>query len=140
VAIINYVARAIATARYRSRTIVEPDGPHEAKRWRWIVTPACVLVLLTALTWNWPLRLRFAASRSALEAAAKQYAGAPAYTKIGRRAGLFYLQFLRSSGPNEVCFVVGDSGIDPIGFAYRPDDPRPNDPGRLAPCWYVEEW
>ena len=140
-AVANYLIRVIATFHDRARGEQDGEKPQRGRAWRWAVAPVCVALLLSVLAFNWPLRARFAASRSALEAAAKQYAGTPAYTPINRWAGLFYLEYLHYSfEPNDVCFVVGDSGIDPIGFAYRPDDPWPNDRNRLAPCWYVEEW
>jgi hypothetical protein len=140
VVLANYTLRALATACDRARADGDrPDQP-TPRHWRWVAGPVCLALIGSALLTNWPLWARFVASRSALEAAAKQYANTAAYTPINRWAGLFYLEYVYSFKANEVRFVVGDTGIDPIGFAYRPDDPRPNDRDRLAPCWYVEEW
>jgi hypothetical protein len=140
VALGNYLLRAVATSCDQARAEGDREDRPGAKPWRWAAAPVCVALLVSAFLSNWPLRTRFALSRSAFERAARQYADVAPYTRVERWVGWYYVSYLEGYDTAGVSFVTGDDGFDPVGFAYRADDPRPSDPDRIAPCWYVEKW
>ncbi len=117
--------------------------PAPRSRWPRTVSLVCVLLVFFSFLYPWPLILRFSLSRSAFEAALKEFQEGK---YIGdRRIGLYYVHSVSSSGnanhPNTVAFQTGWSIIDPIGFEY---DPHPNHVmGHLAvevaPSWYTYE-
>lgn len=88
-----------------------------------LVHPAIVIVLVTAVVLDLPLRARFESSRPAFEAMIGRHVDMPS------QQGLFIVDVLRITGPGEIEFVVRNSDIDGVawGFSLSFDGP----PGEL---------
>lgn len=137
--------RSVCTAYMRSR-YAEPKmlAFLRRDRLRWYLLPmACLLIGLASIS-DWPVRLRFALSRSALErAVVEAQAG-----RFGQphRVGFYYLTFdpaMSSVGPKGIGRVYFETPSyclppDRIGFEYNPDDAAhlPSVSFRIAPKWF----
>lgn len=88
-----------------------------------LVYPAIVIVLVTAVVLDLPLRARFEMSRPAFEAMITRQVHMPSYQ------GLFLVDVQRSTGPGETEFIVRNGDLDGAawGFSYSLDGP----PGEL---------
>jgi len=105
------------------------------------VAPVCLALIVSCAAYDWPLRLRFAASRSAFEQAARDcLAGKPFKTPAW--IGLYRVRRVFSEGSGTVGFQTGHSVVDPTGFEFRSNAPAAgdDDPACLVPQWYVAEW
>ncbi len=139
----TYSLHAAAVLVCRSSTAVEPHtGPRH--RLRWIVLPVCLALVLSALPWNWPLFVRFACSRSAMEREARQAlaqgtAGSAPTTR--GMVGLYWVDEVVVDATVPCVYLFTDSGVlAPIGFAWGPSGPSMGavDVG-LPAGWYVCE-
>jgi hypothetical protein len=138
--IVDYVARVVAVVYVHSE---QDSGLARNKvsifnRCRWAVAPLSMLLLCTVAVSDWPMRIRFSQSKQALQAAANAYPVGAVPTREQRWIGWYYVLEIRVDGSGVM--IVTSQPFDPVGFVYRPSDPRPNDARRIAPCWYVEEW
>lgn len=141
-----YGVRAVAT--YLDRLRAEHDRAEQSrtKTWRWLVTPVCLGLVISAFVGNWPLHLRFAASQAALEAEAKRLlARTPANanlvrdTRYDRFIGLYLVDFVRVNQKRRTVYFFTDPGlIDPVGFVCGPQGAAAVDVG-LPKGWFVYE-
>lgn len=107
--------------------------------WRWVVLPAAVALVVSALADPWPMTVRFGLSRAAFERKAAEVL-ATGGEQGGQRVGLYWVTRVKAAKP-EVHFVIGESLADPVGFAYDPRRP-PSHPfyRHVAGDWYAAEW
>ena len=132
---LDYLSRAIATFIYRKRlgafARAIPGG-----RWRWAVTPLCVVVIAASFSSDRLLRARFALSQSHFQSIAQSCAKGTPPTK-GQRVGLYFVRRVDTDINGVISFVTGNSMSDSVGFEYHPGDLRSNF-GFAG--WYQEEW
>lgn len=139
-----------ATAAYADRRRAESDhGEHTRRRkWRWLVTPVCLGLVISATLSRWPLHVRFAASRPALEAEARRLrafgstaagAGPGFLIPYNRFVGLYYVHqvYVDQITPS-VLFITDDDLIDAWGFIYCPGQACGIDVG-LPDGWGISE-
>lgn len=93
------------------------------------------MLLLSVIVFEWPLSIRFLFSRAALQQAADAFIDGSIAGTGPQTIGLYHVEDIHY-GWNDVVFVTGWN-FDEAGFAYSPDDSRPDSRQRLAPCWYV---
>ena len=116
----------------------------------YLVAMAVVVTLTAAAVVNdVPLRLRFEASRPALDELVAQVGpgATEALTGIDRQVGWFDAERIEPFAGG-FRFLVADTGfLDPVGFAYSPDGEPPNIGGEdwyepyHGPWWiWVESW
>lgn len=121
------------------------DSCRRRSRWAWAPIPICALALAAIPATDWPLRLRFAFGRPALEAAAAalNHGSTAPESFARRRVGTFYVYAASDAGDGGARFITGDSIIDPVGFQYYPAG-VPAARWRYGPFldahWAVEEW
>ncbi len=140
VAVATYLERLFASLRMVVQATEPP--PEVRSRWRWLVMPVCVLLIVSCFIYPWPLMLRFRLSHSPVDAAVVDY-------RAGRiagdqRVGLYYVGDVDGaawSNRATVRFTTGASFIDLVGFEY---DPLPGHPTttltmEVAPSWYTFE-
>lgn len=144
--IVDYLTRILAIVGR------DPAGwrPRRKRRvWRWAILPVCSVLFASALLIDWPLELRFALSRKALEQEALATAGSGEESRRARWIGLYYVRAIRTrrTDPPAVLFVTNESHVlDEIftmreleaGFCYRPVGPGPRSIESLGGGWYVE--
>jgi len=135
---VDYPARVVAMYYDRHRARRDHVGMSKGGRWRWLPAPLALLLVSSVILSGWPLRLRFQASRLALRQAADSYLAGTLPSKGPQVIGYYYVESVDHDDQG-VIFTTGWD-FDPVGFAYRPRDPWPNAPGRIVPCWYVEQW
>lgn len=142
-ATVDWLARLVATACDRQRATCDRTKPHGRRSWRWAITPSAVLIVISVIVFDWPLKVRFHQSKEALQQAAYAVLDGTIPNMGPQTIGLYRvekIEVLRIDGvPQAVKFITGWS-FDPLGFAYRPNDPWPNSPDRLERCWYFEQW
>jgi hypothetical protein len=127
---------ACSTASSAARDV----RPRWAPRGVWLLAPICIVAIVAAVGTSWPLRVRFAISRPALErAAAEALAGR---NPAGDRwIGLYYVERIEAPGNTAFWFRTGDGFIDPVGFEYDLSSAGPRGRGlRLTTHWRVAEW
>ncbi len=139
----TYGLHTVVVLVCRSSTAVAPHTGRR-RRLRWIVLPVCLALVLSALPWNWPLFVRFACSRSAMEREARQAlsrsATGLAPTMRGR-VGLYWVDQVVVDATVPCAYLFTDSGVlAPIGFAWCPSGPSPECVDVNLPAgWYVHE-
>ena len=70
--IIDYTARVLAFRADRQRALLDKVRSQESQWWRWMITPLCVGVIVSAQASLWPLRVRFGLSLPALDSAVQK--------------------------------------------------------------------
>ena len=78
-------------------------------RWRWVVLPIAVVSAISLCVVNWPLRMRFALSRAAFEAAQSQLDGAVTLPAGRRWIGLFHVEIRREG--RYIYYVTGQTSL-----------------------------
>lgn len=111
---------------------------------KWAVAPLCLAVLLSIGVFDFPLRIRFALSRPALERAAEAYLDGTRTNTGGQWIGLFRVEKISVNksipGPPHVFFETGFTLIDEIGFLYAPNRKgNALTPDVLPDPWYIYE-
>jgi len=130
IALPPYAVRAAAAVLGR---IFPPSGERTRApgRWRWLITPVGVALVASALLTRWPLHVRFAASRAALEAEARRLLAAAGPTaaarptggsfQYGGSVGWYYVSDVRvDPGVPCVYFFTDPMLIESWGFVYNP--------------------
>jgi hypothetical protein len=86
-----------------------PAVRRRSRAW-WLATPVCLLIVVSALATAWPFRLRFALSRTELEAEAQRLLTAPSTAPVfASGAGWARYQLRRKIGAYEVHFADVDT-------------------------------
>lgn len=107
-------------------------------RWRWLVLPIVLLLILSCLFHPWPLLLRFELSRSALEEKAIEIQRTGS-SEGPQRLGLYWVLNVRQDTGSTVQFTTGSSIIDPVGFVFDPS-PLAHYEYHISDNWYWTEW
>jgi hypothetical protein len=139
--VVLWIGRARAVRRDGPRAKQDAVALYRPARWRWLILPVCVLLVVSSWIYPWPLILRFSLSRSAFESALAAYQ-VGAFT--GGQVGLYHVTGVYTPNPNRpksVWFQTGSSIFDPVGFEYD------SNPGhvitdvsiQVAPNWYTYE-
>ncbi len=137
-AMLDYLVRTLVYAT-RGRYITRHGQPYRgAGRWRWYAIPVLILIASSSVLTDWPVRLRFWMSRSALESAARMHVATGTSMTQPQWIGVYRIEEIVTSADG-VFFVTGSWFGDQEGFMYRPDDPEPATPNRLAPKWYCDQ-
>jgi hypothetical protein len=114
------------------------------RRWQWFVLPIAVTTLVTAWLHPWPMQLRFATSRAAFERALAAVEGGQ-HLDCPRWVGWFPVFHVETYTVTHietgefsecVCFIVGNSVIDPVVICYDPSRP----PSELCHRWITGSW
>jgi hypothetical protein len=135
---IDYAARVVAITADRRRASLDKAKQQHAHWLRWFVLPVCVAVLISAVISLWPMRIRFHLSLEAFDDAAYSVQSGKAPGGLPRQIGSYRVMDVRLTQPGDVFFLTGYSGLDRVGFLYRPDDQKSGGAYiRLAPCWFA---
>lgn len=144
IAIGDYFLRLCARAVARNH-ISECKLGDRARRGAWFVIPVCLGLILSVAITAWPMHVRFAMSRSALEQAAKEYLDGTRTNTGAQWIGLYRIRRVYVNGygggdPNGVFFETGWTVGDTIGFLYSPDRPCSKTWWfDLRPPWFIYE-
>ncbi len=133
----DYAQKLLLRLRYKPLIAAADKHRVRPQRWRWAITPCCLILLSSAVCSSWPLLLRFRLSQPALEEVvlAVQAGATPV---LPRRIGLYLVCDIRMYGPNDIFFALTPSPYERIGFRYvAGEDGSYLKATRLAPCWYV---
>jgi hypothetical protein len=125
------------------RAITSATGPQPVAlrpRWRWMLLPAALALVMSALAIPWPMTIRFALSREAFERKVAEVLADDA-EQGPQRIGLYWVKKIDVGPDDYVSFVTGASIIDPVGFAHDPKRPPSHPYNRhIAGNWYATEW
>ncbi|HRX86169.1 MAG TPA: hypothetical protein P5572_14200 [Phycisphaerae bacterium] len=99
----------------------------------WITTPLAVLIMLSAILTDWPLRARFALSRPSFQSAAQAAVSGTSSRRI-RFVGLYFVERTRVEN-GDVYFETGADMLDPAGFMYSPTRCTPSNPNFISQNW-----
>jgi hypothetical protein len=137
----DYAVRLLDMVRRRRRGSQTPlSGPAERSAVRWLVTPFCFAVLCSmAFTW-WPLHVRFALSRGAMEQAVRRMQATGPRFGQSMWIGLFHIKRVAEIEPGVLSLDCYGDPIGGSGFVYRPAGPPADGHGRrdLGNAWYFE--
>jgi hypothetical protein len=124
---VDYVARMMASFADRQRAQSDLVPAHSAKRRGWAVTPLCIVILASAWTTAWPLRLRFAVSKPAFESKVLALQGGKDTHMSAQWIGLYRVQRIELLDPDVICFETVTIWGDRLGFAFDPHRRLPLD-------------
>lgn len=112
-----WLLRAITCFFYPAQ--LDQTRTHRSRS-RWLPLPIAIMFLISVMVTDWPLRLRFAASKGAFDDAAKK-ALAGQFT-APCRVGLYQIEEVEvrasNSGARMVFFTTGWGFLDPAGFMF----------------------
>lgn len=113
-------------------------GEADGRRWRWCVAPLCAALLISIHVTAWPLRVRFEASRAALDSAARDFAASGQAGELPRWIGFYRVRGIgRFYHTHAVFFKTGDGigGVEGAGFVFDPAGARPGELDELCAGW-----
>ncbi|MCA8943129.1 MAG: hypothetical protein KDB80_11265 [Planctomycetes bacterium] len=116
------LALVLALVYFVRLVILRPFGgiePTQPGSWRWSIVPVCALVLLSAAVFPWPMKLRFALSRTEFERALLEVAESGAWHDP-RWIGWYRVSHVECDVDGRIHFVVGDSTVDQVAISYLP--------------------
>ena len=130
---VDYVIRVV-------RRISPASTPSEDGRWPWFCLPVATVLVLIGSASLWPMKLRFALSRTAFERELADYQSGRAWDGP-KWVGWFLVSQLDTwPGDDRVCFVVGESVSDPVAICYEPARTREHRLHRqISGSWYAAE-
>jgi len=148
VLVVDYLARLVVCITHRSNSSRRVAG------WRWAILPVAALLLASATLYPWPLRVRFALSRPALEAEIQRLRVIPqqdpnrpvdfprgpslvgSYTIIHRRVARD-----TSGAVTRIELATGGFLFGTWGFSYNPRSTAPSNSPALPLGWsvYIDE-
>jgi len=122
----DYAIRCLSAVACRLLPVNDANRISRSSRRAWVATPICLLMLGSAVPFNWPMYFRFALSRNAFEAETKKLLagvdigeGHKGGDPYGKWVGLYYVDSVRvRSAERRVEFFTSDV----FGFGYRVDD------------------
>jgi hypothetical protein len=143
---------AVYVVQILTSRIEKDPSSHGAGRKRLWVFPIAMLIVGSALLWNWPLLLRFELSRAAFDAEVARIqtvlASAPAatqpleipYSRDGKRIGLFkinHITVVDDAGQRRFYFSTDTAFVESFGLLFCDERPRLHGrTGTLRPPWY----
>jgi hypothetical protein len=132
--LLNYAIRLLVTVRCRKTAEDARGRDLSPVSWRWLLTPACLLLMLTVWMTDWPLHARFAASRGALERVVQLYspAGGVGNVSTPRWIGLYHVRAMEYAASGTVYFVVDSIWVDPVFIVYCPSGVPPPTGRRIS--------
>ena len=138
----NYVTCLIALPIRRKHAHQSSKTRPIRGKWKWLVSPLCLVIMLWAFKSDQPLRIRFALSRPSLETVARNVlAGSP--VSGHRLIGLYWIDTVEKTYDGGVFFQTGTDLIDSCGFWYfggSAADPLGTGTHNLAPRWHLREF
>lgn len=103
---------------------------------RWSVIPFCVALVVLAFVTEWPLRLRFALSRSALDEFVAARVARVEQSFTPQRIGLFRVERVDAPRLGVFRLQTGVDLFDAVGLIYHPGRSEIPEPGfRLSEDW-----
>jgi hypothetical protein len=138
---LDFVGRIVAVKADRKRALSDRRERHRGGLWRWLVLPAFLAVILSAVLWPWPLQTRFHFSQPAFAQAVRRIQAGTDPNALRGRIGLYEVGYIHRYESGAIFFQTGLSGFDKVGIAYRPTDaPCRSRDKRLALSWFTEMW
>ena len=139
---LDYAGHVTATRNDRERALGDRATASRREKWRWIVTPVCIVLITSAWLTDWPLRSRFLLSRSELTKVVDQVQRGANPLAIRGRYGLFRVSFAYKYKSGAIFLRTGSSGFDSVGFLYSPSDTpgKWKNAKRLSRNWFTEMW
>jgi len=136
---IDYAGRVVARHRDRARAALHRAPQGQGDAWRWCAAPLCLLAVLSAWWFAWPLRVRFDLSKPAFEKAIAQVQTGADPRLLAGSYGSYEVSYVRPRKDGSVFFQTGDCFFDSVGFLFAPSDtPRWKNATRLGRCWFTE--
>ena len=140
----DYAVRTGAALLKRAARGAHTPAAPDPRRWRWLVTPLCVVLVVAATLTDWPMRVRFLVSLPAFQAAATRSLGRTPRWTGPQRIGLYRIEGIMSDAPGAVYFKTIGRPRYPrtfVGFVFRPQNaPSAFRRSRLLSRWYAENW
>lgn len=133
---LDYVIRLAATLADRERAARDRGFRPPKRRWRWAVTPLCIVLLSVGSRTDWTMRVRFQMSRPGMERRARQILTDPTATTDITWLGLYPISEVHVAGNREAVFFVTGRFKYGEGYLYHAGDPEPSSRARLAPGWF----
>ena len=136
----DYLLRCIvALDRWNQQRHLTSSSTKPPRR-PWLVTPLCVLLIISALWLSWPAWVRFQVGRDAFESVAQSCQASDQTQWLGT----YRVHRVRCLNSGTVFFETGSYGTgDVAGLAYQPDDqaihllPGIESAHPLTPHWYT---
>ncbi|MCA9256243.1 MAG: hypothetical protein KDA33_11435 [Phycisphaerales bacterium] len=132
--------RRVCACRNDAARAAMDKGPRRRRRaWRWVVFPACLALMVSLGIHNWPLSLRFALSRSAMDAMQTRIDGGAPIPKGTIIVGLYRVWIRRVYG-RTIYFTGGSHPSSGSGKGFIQGvatHPGVRSHGRLVGRWYI---
>lgn len=141
VLLFDYLFRAAIARRRSTHSCQSRDRIVTVASLKWMTTPLLVVLVTSAVVFDWPLRLRFALSRGAFKRAVDTYASGQPVASCPGLLGFYHVRRVYEIEPGTLFFEVGPDFTDIVGFVYRG---RTSTTGRahryVGYGWYLEWW
>lgn len=137
--VIDYLVRLVAIKVDRARSTQDRGLRSRRRNRRFVITPSCIVLIISMFATAWPMRIRFGFSRTAFERVARQCLATGKSITGDQWIGLYYIENVQFRD-GEVHFQTGPGLIDPVGFVFNVDPTAVNNYiQRIAPHWYTYE-
>lgn len=138
----DYGLRLLAISRWSEVLSRGEETTRPASRMPWLVTPVCLVLLVSAIADPWPLRLRFQLSMSALDQTVRDVHVGKVPT-LPAWIGLYRIHEINEFDSGAVFFKLVKDPFRRFGFHYHPQAFAASKPNTvLSPFWFVprEQW